>query len=260
MQGTGSDEGSAALASAAKGASRASVPSAVKSLAGEAHYFEETINVRMIRNARARLRVASPPPSPLPPQIGQVKKLLDNKVGQAGEQEKLEGMKWLLAVRVSWAGPRVGGGSLTGPRPRSAPGEQQISKGRDVSQFFADVVKIVIVKSVEVKKLAYMYLTHYAVRGRGVGLGARAAPRARGAGAVCPMHGRVGCSLSQLASRSQDANATCRELALLSIASFQKDLNDTNQVRALACWLSGGVCRDAAWTGLPVAAPTTASA
>lgn len=35
-----------------------------------------------------------------PAQLGQVKRLLDNKTGEAGIQEKLEGMKWLLAVRI----------------------------------------------------------------------------------------------------------------------------------------------------------------
>jgi len=34
--------------------------------------------------------------------------------------------------------------------------------GRDVSSFFPDVVKNVIVESTEVKKLVYMYLIHYA--------------------------------------------------------------------------------------------------
>ena len=37
-----------------------------------------------------------------------------------------------------------------------------ISKGRDVSSVFADVVKNVVCKNLEVKKLVYMYLTHYA--------------------------------------------------------------------------------------------------
>ncbi|TYZ58674.1 hypothetical protein PybrP1_003820 [[Pythium] brassicae (nom. inval.)] len=96
-----------------------------------------------------------------------IRKLLDNKLGVAGHAEKLEAMKALLA---------------------------SISKGEDVSMFFADVVKNVIVASVEVKKLVYMYLVHYA-----------------------------------------DANSQCRELALLSINSFQKDLADPNQlIRALA--------------------------
>uniref|UniRef100_K3WFQ3 AP-3 complex subunit beta n=1 Tax=Globisporangium ultimum (strain ATCC 200006 / CBS 805.95 / DAOM BR144) TaxID=431595 RepID=K3WFQ3_GLOUD len=96
-----------------------------------------------------------------------IRKLLDNKLGVAGHAEKLEAMKALLA---------------------------SISKGEDVAMFFADVVKNVIVASVEVKKLVYMYLVHYA-----------------------------------------DANSQCRELALLSINSFQKDLADPNQlIRALA--------------------------
>ena len=83
------------------------------------------------------------------------------------EMDKATGMKWLLAM---------------------------MSKGRDASEFFPDVVKIVVCKSVEVKKMVYMYLTRYA-----------------------------------------DHDATCRELALLSINSFQKDLAASNQlVRAMA--------------------------
>ena len=57
-----------------------------------------------------------------------------------------------------------------------------------------DVVKNVVAKSVEVKKMVYMYLSHYC-----------------------------------------DFNHQCRELALLSINSFQKDLAASNQlVRAMA--------------------------
>ncbi|KAH9118372.1 hypothetical protein LEN26_012131 [Aphanomyces euteiches] len=116
---------------------------AVRGISGDAHFFEESLNMERI------------------------KKLLDNKTGTAGVSEKLQAMKTLLAM---------------------------ISKGEDVSIFFADVVKNVIVNSVEVKKMVYMYLVHYA-----------------------------------------DANSQCRELALLSINSFQKDLADPNQlIRALA--------------------------
>ncbi len=83
------------------------------------------------------------------------------------ESDKLKGMKSLLAM---------------------------MSKGRDMSEFFSDVVKNVIANSVEVKKMVYTYLVHYA-----------------------------------------DANPSCRELALLSINSFQKDLVAPNQlIRALA--------------------------
>ena len=83
------------------------------------------------------------------------------------EAEKSRGMKFLLA---------------------------NMSKGRDMSEFFPDVVKNVVVRAVEVKKMVYMYLVHYA-----------------------------------------DATVTCRELALLSINSFQKDLAAANQlIRALA--------------------------
>ncbi|CAM9821562.1 unnamed protein product, partial [Hapterophycus canaliculatus] len=75
--------------------------------------------------------------------------------------DKLKGMKWLLAM---------------------------VSKGRDVSEFFSDVVKNMAVRSVEVKKMVYIYLVHYA-----------------------------------------DNDAQCRELALLSINSFQNDLRGSNQ-------------------------------
>jgi AP-3 complex subunit beta len=69
-----------------------------------------------------------------------------------------------------------------------------MSKGRDVSDFFPDVVKNVVVKSVEVKKMVYLYLVHYA-----------------------------------------DYDAACREIALLSINSFQKDMSGTNPlIRGLA--------------------------
>lgn len=83
------------------------------------------------------------------------------------EVDKLKGMKWLLAM---------------------------VSKGRDVSEFFSDVVKNMAVRSVEVKKMVYIYLVHYA-----------------------------------------DNDAQCRELALLSINSFQNDLRGSNQVRMFVC-------------------------
>ena len=64
--------------------------------------------------------------------VSKIKKLLDRRShnGQTGIHERIQGMKWLLA---------------------------QVSKGRDVSQFFPDVVKNVIVKSVELKKLVYIF-------------------------------------------------------------------------------------------------------
>ena len=69
-----------------------------------------------------------------------------------------------------------------------------LSKGNTVAEFFPDVVKNVVVKSIEVKKMVYIYLVHYA-----------------------------------------DFNDMCREIALLSINSFQKDLAGTNQlIRGLA--------------------------
>lgn len=69
-----------------------------------------------------------------------------------------------------------------------------LSKGRDIPEFFPDVVKNVVVKSIEVKKMVYIYLVHYA-----------------------------------------DFDNNCREIALLSINSFQKDMSGTNQlIRGLA--------------------------
>ncbi|RYH04801.1 hypothetical protein EON65_46485 [archaeon] len=62
-----------------------------------------------------------------------------------------------------------------------------ISKGRDVPEFLPDVVKNVVVRSIEVKKLVYIYLVHYA-----------------------------------------DFDPNCRQISLLSINSFQKDLSDSN--------------------------------
>ena len=79
----------------------------------------------------------------------------------------IKGMKWLLAM---------------------------MSKGRDVSDFFPAVVKLVGAQSLEARKMVYMYLVHYA-----------------------------------------DHDNTCRELALLSINSFQRGLADSEQlIRALA--------------------------
>ena len=67
---------------------------------------------------------------------GKLKDLLNGRSGKSGDavQDRLQGMKWLLAM---------------------------VSKGRDVSQFYPDVVKNVVVKSVELKKLVYVFLMHY---------------------------------------------------------------------------------------------------
>ena len=53
-------------------------------------------------------------------------------LSHAADQEKAKGMKWLLAM---------------------------MSKGDDASEFFPDVVKVLVCKQVEVKKMVYMYLT-----------------------------------------------------------------------------------------------------
>src|ERR1700710_1657648 len=39
---------------------------------------------------------------------------------------------------------------------------QMISKGRDVSEFFPDVVKNVVSQNIEIRKLVYIYLLRYA--------------------------------------------------------------------------------------------------
>ncbi|CAM9172440.1 unnamed protein product, partial [Ectocarpus fasciculatus] len=104
----------------------------------------------------------------IPSSPAKIRELLEsNQVRICVNPEKLKGMKWLLAM---------------------------LSKGNTVAEFFPDVVKNVVVKSIEVKKMVYIYLVHYA-----------------------------------------DFNDMCREIALLSINSFQKDLAGTNQlIRGLA--------------------------
>ena len=65
-------------------------------------------------------------------QVGEeIKKLLNSTL----EREKLEGMKHLIAL---------------------------ISLGHDASEFFPQAVKNVVADSVELKRLVYMYLVHYA--------------------------------------------------------------------------------------------------
>ena len=86
----------------------------------------------------------------------------------------VKGMKWLLA---------------------------SMSKGRDVSDFFSQVVKLVGAPSLEVRKMVYVYLLRYS-----------------------------------------DHSAECRELALLSINSFQRGLADGEAlIRALALRVLSGV-------------------
>ena len=63
--------------------------------------------------------------------VAELRKMLDSKINK----ERLEAMKRLIAM---------------------------ITLGRDASQFFPDVVKNIIIKHVEIKKLVYMFLIHYA--------------------------------------------------------------------------------------------------
>lgn len=83
------------------------------------------------------------------------------------EPDSIKGLKWLLAM---------------------------ISKGQDVAEYLPEVVKNIVTRNLEIKKMVYFYLVHYA-----------------------------------------DYNAACRDISLLSINSFQKDLSGTNQlIRGLA--------------------------
>src|SRR5260221_413567 len=81
-------------------------------------------------------------------------KNIKTHLDSGSEREKLEAMKRLIAVSVS-------------PPPYSSPvtqseGYQMISKGRNVSEYFAQVVKNVASPSLEVRKLVYIYLLRYA--------------------------------------------------------------------------------------------------
>ena len=69
--------------------------------------------------------------------ISELKTLLDGSPMSTprGQTERIKGLKWLLAM---------------------------ISKGMDVSRFFPDVVRNVITTHIELKKLVYMFLMHYA--------------------------------------------------------------------------------------------------
>lgn len=69
--------------------------------------------------------------------ISELKELLDagsmNTV--RGQAERIRGLKWLMAM---------------------------ISKGTDVSRFFPDVIRNIMTPNLELKKLVYMYVLHYA--------------------------------------------------------------------------------------------------
>jgi hypothetical protein len=117
-----------------------------------------------------------------------IKKLLDNTDVSASSKtsisEKTEGMKYLLAVSFTTeydmaithpAVRRWRASSGCSPTSQCFPsssvspfivwlGLQMMAKGRDVTEFYPDVVRNVIVKAVEVKKLVYSYLVHHAVR------------------------------------------------------------------------------------------------
>jgi AP-3 complex subunit beta len=77
-----------------------------------------------------------------------IRKQLDS----SSDREKLDAMKRLVAVRESRLfGSSIDHGFL-----------QLISKGRNVSEYFAQVVKNVASQNLEIRKLVYIYLLRYA--------------------------------------------------------------------------------------------------
>lgn len=87
--------------------------------------------------------------------LPKLKKLLESSV----VQERIIAVKWLLAM---------------------------MTRGRDVSSFFPDIIRNIATPSVELKKLSYTFILHYT-----------------------------------------DHDQTCRELSMMSVNTFQKDLSDT---------------------------------
>jgi AP-3 complex subunit beta len=81
-----------------------------------------------------------------------IRRQLDAK----NDREKLDGLKRLVAV--SFPPPPLPHTSLN----ISSCSLKMISKGRDVSEFFPDVVKNVVSQNIEVRKLVYIYLLRYA--------------------------------------------------------------------------------------------------
>lgn len=81
-------------------------------------------------------------------------KNIRSQLDSGSDREKLEAMKRLIAVSV----PSVHIFRTCSPSQRC----QMISKGRNVSEYFAQVVKNVASPSLEVRKLVYIYLLRYA--------------------------------------------------------------------------------------------------
>lgn len=137
----------------------------VKSLTSDAQFFEETINVRVSHRAVVRhVPLQHSLVCYWANQSDKIRSLLNNTApGSAGIADKIAGMKYLLAVRCCccccWRCS-----VLCVCVALLTVGTQLISKGRNAADFYPDVVKNVVVKSVELKKLVYMYLVHHTVR------------------------------------------------------------------------------------------------
>lgn len=81
--------------------------------------------------------------------VRNIRKQLDSN----SDREKLDAMKRLIAVRRA---------HLLHLQPAEANPQKLISKGRNVSEFFAQVVKNVASHNLEIRKLVYIYLLRYA--------------------------------------------------------------------------------------------------
>ena len=145
----------------------------------------------------------------------EIKKLLNSSL----EREKLDGMKHLIAL---------------------------ISLGHDASEFFPQAVKNVVAGSVELKRLVYMYLVHYAEVRRGCRppdsrcASTHPSPPLPGQPTNPFLNERTWGLTPALVGLPRPAACLAvaqekQEIALLSINTFQKDLSDPNQlIRALA--------------------------
>lgn len=92
-------------------------------------------------------------------QVDEVKlSTIQHELEVGNDKEKLVAMKRLLAVCFSPFFSLSFFILLTTPHTT----QQMISKGRDVAAAFPNVVKCVINKNAEVRKLVYMFLVHYA--------------------------------------------------------------------------------------------------
>ena len=98
-----------------------------------------------------------------------IRKLLDNKSGRSGDAEKIKGMKWLLAdISKGPSQYLLYSCCYYSPPPLMLRVHTLTdlvwwtycigTVGNNSSELFADVVKLVSTKHMELKKLVYMYV------------------------------------------------------------------------------------------------------